>query len=58
MFNFEAKTVTCDTCGRSVTTDCARRTEAIRDVEQDGWKYRGVGDFACPKCLEENETTA
>lgn len=55
MFNFESKTVTCDHCGAVRKTECTRRTEAVKEVEKEDWKYSGIGGFACPKCVDADK---
>ena len=50
MFNAISKTVTCDSCGKSIPVKAYDISSATTVVKQDGWTYSGLGTFACPKC--------
>ena len=53
MFNALSKTVTCDSCGKSLSVEAQDMRTAEWEVAKKGWEYAEMGEFRCPECKGE-----
>jgi hypothetical protein len=57
VYNQINQEVTCDgnNCSNSLDVDGMDRNTIIPQAEEAGWKYNGLGEFRCPKCIKKEK---